>query len=186
MALIGDAVWALFATAPLQGVRTVCEAFAAYPYLAPFTVVGFTSLATYVGLLLAQWLVCDALLSDDLKRRYRADWAVVTGGSSGIGRAIVEKLVKQGVNVVIVALQDSLLDDFHAQLCRQHPHLRFRKVGVSLAERDESSYMGPIIEATSDIHVSLLFNNAGARARARRARPPPPRAPAGHAHRPAR
>lgn len=161
MATIGEAVLRVALAAPLDAWRTVCAAFAAYPYLAPFTLVGFLSLATYVGLLFAQWFVCDLILSDNLKKRYKADWAVVTGGSSGIGRAIVEKLVRQGMNVVIVALQDKLLDDFYAQLCREHPHLKFRKVGVSLAERDESTYMQPIIEATSDIHVSLLFNNAG-------------------------
>ncbi|KAG5462511.1 MAG: hypothetical protein BJ554DRAFT_4845 [Olpidium bornovanus] len=38
------------------------------------------------------------------------------GGSSGIGAAIVEKLAKQNVNVVIVALDDELLDDFHAKM----------------------------------------------------------------------
>ncbi|KAJ1620944.1 hypothetical protein T492DRAFT_1074198 [Pavlovales sp. CCMP2436] len=155
------ALWASLSALPMQAWRSLVEAVVAYPYLAPFTFVGFVSLATYIGLLLVQNLVCDVLLSDDLKKRYKADWALVTGGSSGIGRAIVEKLVKQGVNVVIVALQDSLLDDFHAQLEREHPHLHFRKVGVSLAERDESVYMGPIIAATEDIHISLVFNNAG-------------------------
>jgi NADPH:quinone reductase-like Zn-dependent oxidoreductase len=121
---IGYALWASFSPLPMQAWRSLVEAVVAYPWLAPFTFVGFMSLMTYVGLLLAQNLVCDVLLSDNLKKRYKADWAVVTGGSSGIGRAIVEKLVKQGVNVVIVALQDSLLDDFHAQLEREHPHLR--------------------------------------------------------------
>ena len=164
MVLIGEAVWASAVTLPVEAWRTVCAACAAYPYFAPFALVGFLSLATYVGLLAAQLLVCDLLLSDNLKTRYKADWALVTGGSSGIGRAIVEKLVGQGLNVVIVALQDKLLDELFAELSAKHPHLQFRKVGVSLAERDESSYMGPIIAATSDIHISLVFNNAGARA----------------------
>lgn len=158
---LGEAFLRVVAPMPLQAWQAVCACFATYPYLAPFTIVGFLSLATYVGLLLAQWFVCDMLLSDNLKKRYDAQWALVTGGSSGIGRAIVEKLVRQGVNVVIVALQDKLLDDFYTQLCREHPHLQFRKVGVSLSDRDESTYMKPIIAATSDIHISLLFNNAG-------------------------
>jgi NADP-dependent 3-hydroxy acid dehydrogenase YdfG len=31
----------------------------------------------------------------DLKKKYNAKWAVVTGGSSGIGRALSEKLASQ-------------------------------------------------------------------------------------------
>lgn len=40
----------------------------------------------------------------DLKKKYNAKWAIVTGGSSGIGRAVVDKLAKQGLNVVIAAM----------------------------------------------------------------------------------
>lgn len=33
--------------------------------------------------------------SQDLKKKYNASWALVTGGSSGIGKAVVKKLAKQ-------------------------------------------------------------------------------------------
>jgi NAD(P)-dependent dehydrogenase (short-subunit alcohol dehydrogenase family) len=34
----------------------------------------------------------------------------VTGGSSGIGKAMVEMLAEQGINVVIVAVPDAALE----------------------------------------------------------------------------
>jgi len=45
----------------------------------------------------------------DLKKKYNAKWAMVSGGSSGLGRALVQKLANQGLNIVIVALDDDLL-----------------------------------------------------------------------------
>eukprot|EP00026_Physarum_polycephalum_P005824 Phypoly_transcript_05863.p1 GENE.Phypoly_transcript_05863~~Phypoly_transcript_05863.p1 ORF type:complete len:311 (-),score=49.90 Phypoly_transcript_05863:88-1020(-) len=98
------------------------------------------------------------LKEQNLKEKYNAKWALVTGASSGIGRAISEKLAKQGINIVLVALQDQLLTDVHQSLSRQYPKLEFRAVGVDLT-RD--TYMEPIIEATKDIDIQLLFNNAG-------------------------
>ena len=94
----------------------------------------------------------------DLKKKYGATWAVVTGSSSGIGRAITTKLARQGVNVVMVAIDDKLLTEVHAQMSKDFPAVQLRKVGVNLGK---SGYMAPIIEATRDILPTLIFNNAG-------------------------
>jgi hypothetical protein len=55
----------------------------------------------------------------DLKTKYGAEWALVTGSSSGIGRALTTKLAKQGINVVMVAIDDKLLTDVHAQMQKE-------------------------------------------------------------------
>jgi short-subunit dehydrogenase len=98
------------------------------------------------------------LKEQNLKVKYNAKWALVTGASSGIGRAISEKLAKQGINVVLVALKDQLLTDVHELLTKQYPNLQFRAIGVDLTQ---DTYMEPIKEATKDIDIQLLFNNAG-------------------------
>mmetsp|Transcript_21416 Transcript_21416/g.60319 ORF Transcript_21416/g.60319 Transcript_21416/m.60319 type:complete len:323 (+) Transcript_21416:58-1026(+) len=94
--------------------------------------------------------------AQDLKKKYGAKWALVTGGSSGIGRAIVEKLASQGVNVVIAALDDDFLRTLDVQ--SQYPELEFRKVPVDLSS---DGALETIAKATEDLDISLVFNNAG-------------------------
>eukprot|EP00035_Acanthoeca_spectabilis_P034803 m.30989 g.30989 ORF g.30989 m.30989 type:complete len:321 (-) comp6875_c0_seq1:470-1432(-) len=122
-----------------------------------FWTAGFLSIITYVVPVLFQSLVLDKL-ENNLKKKYDAEWALVTGASSGIGRAIVEKLAQQEVNVVMVALDDQLLADSHADLCKMYPNLKFIKLGCNLGGGD---YMTPIIEGTKDLNIQLVFNNAG-------------------------
>ena len=47
----------------------------------------------------------------------------------GIGKAIASKLAQQGLNVVLVALQDPLLDEAYEELKQKCPSVQLRKVG---------------------------------------------------------
>jgi short-subunit dehydrogenase len=122
-------------------------------------------LALFAGISVLTYIVPFILsnyvfVEQDLKKKYGAEWAVVTGSSSGIGRALTTKLAQQGVNVVMVALDDQLLTDVHKKMQQDFPKLKFRRVGCNLGAPD-AAYMKPIVEATSDIAPNLIFNNAG-------------------------
>ena len=96
--------------------------------------------------------------TQNLKKKYGAEWAVVTGSSSGIGKSLAIKLAQQGVNVVLVAIQEQILDDTVSELKAQFKERKFIKVGVNLGT---PGYLDKIAEATKGIDVQLIFNNAG-------------------------
>ncbi|KAK9866169.1 hypothetical protein WJX84_001062 [Apatococcus fuscideae] len=123
--------------------------------LIPWLVLLVFFLSTGSYLLLALF---SALPARNLKKAYNAKWALVTGASSGIGLALTKKLAKQGLNVVVVALNDQLLHDSCEELTLQHPATSFRKVGVDLAS---PGFMPGILDATRDLDIQVVFCNAG-------------------------
>lgn len=82
--------------------------------------------------------------------------------STGIGKAYAKKLASQGLNVVLVALDDALGDDLlgktYTELTAAYPKVTFRKVGVNLGR---PGYLEQVKTAVADINVQCAFLNAG-------------------------
>lgn len=119
---------------------------------------GVVSFATYFVMLIVQQILMR--IPNNLKNKYKAEWALVTGASSGIGKCLTEKLAEQGINVVMAARDDADLAKSFAELEGKYKNVRFRKVPVDLGDAG-ASYMKPILDATEDITVTLIFCNAG-------------------------
>ena len=98
------------------------------------------------------------LYPQNLKKKYNAKWAIVTGGSSGIGKALVDKLLQQGLNVLIVAMDDHLLVQTTNEYVAKYPKQQTIPVPCNLGK---PGYMDQINEYTKDKDVQILFCNAG-------------------------
>jgi len=87
----------------------------------------------------------------NLKARY-GDWALVTGGTSGIGAELVRRFAKAGMNIVLVARTQTALDAMASAVIRDH------KVEVRCVAADLSQPGGTdaVIEATRDIEIGLM------------------------------
>lgn len=81
-------------------------------------------------------------------------WAVVAGASDGTGAAFAEVLAERGVNVVLVARRQPLLEEVAARLA-----VETRIVVLDLSEPGAAESLAA---ATDDLDVGLLIFNAGA------------------------
>lgn len=84
-------------------------------------------------------------------------WAVVVGASDGVGSLFAERLARDGVNVVLVARRQHVLDDVAAGI-RKRTDAEARTLSVDLTDADASQ---TIIDATTDIEVGMLVYCAG-------------------------
>lgn len=89
-------------------------------------------------------------------KRY-GPWAVVTGASSGIGRALSIELARAKINLVLVGRSVAALDRLAAELS-QNQGIECRVVMFDLAEEN---CIEVLQRATGELNVGLLIASAG-------------------------
>ena len=123
-------------------------------YLCPVLV------AVYAFSYFLPWFYVSYCVSvPNLAQKYSTSWALVTGGSSGIGKALVIALAHQHLNVVLVALDDELLSNTMKELKETFPSNTFMAIGIDFKVKVD--YMSRIIQETKSLDIGLVFNNAG-------------------------
>jgi short-subunit dehydrogenase len=85
-------------------------------------------------------------------------WAVVAGASDGVGAAFAEEIARRGVNVVLLARRQTVLEDVAAGISAR-TGVQTRTLAVDLAQVDASEV---IATATADLEVGFLVYCAGA------------------------
>jgi uncharacterized protein len=85
-------------------------------------------------------------------------WALVAGASDGVGAAFTEGLAERGVNVVLVARRQAVLDEVAAGIATR-TGVETRTLAVDLAEHDAASV---VAAATDDLDIGFLVYCAGA------------------------
>lgn len=141
--------------------RDVLSSVLSTPIGDGFIVSAKFTLSALVGVGIVRWLNqgLNSIASNSWHVTTRNEWdwaneiAVVTGGSSGIGQSVVQRLADLGARVAILDIQPPLDKEFQS-----NPRIRFYECDITSTES---------ITAAADAirrdlgHPTILINNAG-------------------------
>jgi len=84
-------------------------------------------------------------------------WALITGGSSGMGAEFARQLGAMGFNLILVARRLERMQQLAEQITAEH------KVDIKIIQQDlaDNDFMQAIIKQTTDLDIGLLINGAG-------------------------
>src|SRR5271156_472390 len=85
-------------------------------------------------------------------------WAVIAGGSEGVGSAFADRLAKQGLKLLLIARKPAPLESVAADIRKQYA-TEVRTLSLDLTAPDA---VARIIDATQGREVGMLIYNAGA------------------------
>ena len=86
-------------------------------------------------------------------------FALITGGSSGIGKAMARELAQRKINVLIVALEEPVLHETAAQI-REEFQVKTDSLGIDLTQEDAPQKVYDWCKS-HNYEVGILINNAG-------------------------
>jgi uncharacterized protein len=93
----------------------------------------------------------------DFARRY-GQWAVIAGGSEGLGVAFAHGLAKRGMKLLLVARKPDPLETLAAKIRDEHGS----EVRILALDLTDPSAVAKIIAAAEGLEVGMLIYNAGA------------------------
>jgi short-subunit dehydrogenase len=90
------------------------------------------------------------------KQRF-GPWALVTGASSGIGPEFARQIAAAGINLVLVARREALLNEVGRHITRDFG-VQFRALTMDVSQE---GFISKLAEHTTDLDIGLVVSNAG-------------------------
>jgi 17beta-estradiol 17-dehydrogenase / very-long-chain 3-oxoacyl-CoA reductase len=94
--------------------------------------------------------------------RYGAgSWAVITGGSEGIGLGFAVELAREGFHVCLLSRSAAKLEAARAEVLAANPRVQVRLVPVDFRGGSSLAFWDELHAHVADLDVSILVNNVG-------------------------
>lgn len=88
----------------------------------------------------------------------KTKYTVITGASSGIGRAVALKFAERNKNLILIARRKNLLEDLKSEILKKNPNLDIIVIDFDLTDVDK---IPELYSKLNNNHIETLINNAG-------------------------
>jgi 17beta-estradiol 17-dehydrogenase / very-long-chain 3-oxoacyl-CoA reductase len=89
-------------------------------------------------------------------------WAIITGATDGIGKAMAIEMARKGMNVVLMSRTQQRLDDTKRIIQEESPNVEVRTLQVDFNQINDPQVRKSIQNLLEDIKdVGVLVNNVG-------------------------
>ena len=129
----------------------------------------FESICYYSGLLclfhgifiLYRFIISYISSFTDLKKKYKSEWAFVTGASNGLGLKISIQLAKQGYNVIGTGRNVKALENAKNQIESTYPNVKFIPIRADFSNYETGVKIVSEELQNTDFDIKILIINAG-------------------------
>ncbi|KAI5679310.1 hypothetical protein M9H77_10260 [Catharanthus roseus] len=116
---------------------------------------------TQFALSTIKWLWCTFFRLPKTLKEY-GSWALITGATDGIGKALAFELASRGINVVLVGRNPSKLEDVCNDIKRIHgDNVVLKSVVLDFAKSSGEEIAEAIKQAVKGLDIGILINNVG-------------------------
>ena len=95
------------------------------------------------------------------KLRKYGQWAVVTGATDGIGKALCFEFARRGLDVFLISRTESKLAEVEAELSAKYPNRSFKHLSVDYGGGFGAEKRSRVSAALAGLDVGVLANNVG-------------------------
>ena len=88
----------------------------------------------------------------------KTKYTVITGPSSGIGRAVALKFAERNKNLILVARRKNFLEDLKSEILKKYPNLDILVIDFDLTDTIK---IPELYSKLNKHHIETLINNAG-------------------------
>src|SRR5467141_184637 len=92
-----------------------------------------------------------------LDKQWFGPWALVTGASSGIGKEFARRIAAAGINLVLVARREALLQEVGRSIAADFK-VDYRALAMDLSQE---GFIERLTRDTNDLDIGLVVSNAG-------------------------
>mmetsp|Transcript_8899 Transcript_8899/g.11341 ORF Transcript_8899/g.11341 Transcript_8899/m.11341 type:complete len:229 (-) Transcript_8899:575-1261(-) len=89
------------------------------------------------------------------------EWAMITGATDGIGKAIAHELASKGLSVVLISRTQSKLDAVQTEIKTKYPSVEVATIAIDYGCFDDAA-KEKVAEFVKSNNVGILINNVGA------------------------